>query len=320
MNTMSNSQWTNLKPHKMLDITAIVLTFNEELHIKRCIACLNDVVKQICIIDSFSTDKTIEIASQYPNVQILQHKWENSYSKQFNWGLNKAPIKTKWVLRMDADEYLTDELKAEMMEKMPSLPDDVTACSILLRHVFMGRILRRGMPVYRQMRLFVYGAAECEARFMDEHIQLTQGRMIELNGEFADDNLNNLSWWAHKHVNYAIREAVDLLDIEYDLTGATKLGKQLTKDALAKRKRKHSYAKKSLFWRSFAYFVYRYIFRMGFMDGKEGFIWHFMQAWWYRALCDAKVYEIKKACGDDKEKMIKLLKEQYNIDLKSVAE
>lgn len=67
---------------------------------------------------------------------------------------------------------------------------------------------------------------------MDEHIQLTRGRMIELNGEFADDNLNNLSWWAHKHVNYAIREAVDLLDIEYDLTGAARLEKQLTTDAL----------------------------------------------------------------------------------------
>ena len=304
----------------MLDITAIVLTFNEELHIKRCIESLSDIVKQICIIDCFSTDRTIEIASHYQNVQVLQHKWENSYSKQFNWGLDNAPIKSKWVLRMDADEYLTDELKAEMMTKIPSLPDDVTACSIVLRHVFMGRILRRGMPVYRQMRLFVYGAAECEARLMDEHIQLTRGRMIELNGEFADDNLNNLSWWAHKHVNYAIREAVDLLDIEYDLTGAARLEKQLTTDALIKRKRKHSYAKKPLFWRSFAYFLYRYIFRFGFLDGKEGFIWHFMQAWWYRALCDAKVYEIKKVCVDDKEKMIDLLKEQYNIDLKSVIE
>ena len=168
------------------------------------------------------------------------------------------------------------------------------------------------------MRIFQYGKARSEVRQMDEHIELLEGKPIEFRGEWADDNLNNISWWTQKHVGYAIREAVDLLDIEYDLTGSAAADGdiQITEDAKAKRAKKHSYAKKPLFWRSFAYFIYRYFFRLGFLEGKEGFMWHFFQGWWYRSLVDAKVWEIKKACGDDKEKMIAYLKDVYHIEIK----
>ncbi len=87
------------------------------------------------------------------------------------------------------------------------------------------------------------------------------------------------------------------MDIEFALSGVAQSdeSKQITDDARAKRMRKHSYAKKPLFWRSFAYFCYRYFFKLGFLEGKEAFLWHFLQGWWYRTLCDAKVFEIKKA-------------------------
>ena len=100
-------------------------------------------------------------------------------------------------------------------------------------------------------------------------------------------------------MGYAIREAIDLLDIEFDLTGAgdEDNNRNITADARVKRMRKHSYAKKPLFLRSFAYFCYRYFFRLGFLEGKEGFMWHFFQGWWYRSLVDAKVFEAKKACN-----------------------
>ena len=298
----------------MLDISVIILTFNEQLHIRRCLERISPVVKDVFIIDCFSTDKTLEIAGEYNNVRILQNKWVN-YATQFNWGLEHADIKTKWVLRLNADEYLTPELVEELEHKLPALSADVTGVVFPLRRVFLGRTIRRGMPVIKLMRLFQYGKASSEVRMMDEHIQLTEGHSVDFENEFADDNLNNLSWWTQKHVGYAIREAVDLLDMEYDLTGSAKSdeGKQLNEQALAKRMRKHKYAKQPLFWRSFAYFCYRYFFKLGFMEGKEGFLWHFLQGWWYRTLVDAKVLEIKRACGDDKEKIRAHLKEHYNI-------
>ena len=177
--------------------------------------------------------------------------------------------------------------------------------------------MKKGIYPVKLLRVFRYGKGMCEQRLMDEHIQLTEGHAIEFEHDFCDHNLNNLSWFCHKHVNYAIREAVDLLDIELDLTGAaeTDENKQISAQAKAKRMKKHQYAKQPLFWRAFAYFCYRYFLKGACLDGKIGFIWTFLQGWWYRTLVDAKIFEIKKACGNDKEKIRRYLKEEYNIQL-----
>lgn len=301
----------------MLDLSVIILTYNEELHIRRCLENVVPIAKDIFIIDSYSTDKTIEIAKQYPNVHILQNKWENNYAKQFNWGLEHANISTQWVLRLDADEYLLPELVAELQEKLPTLPDDVTGIIFNRRHIFMDKWMRRGIYPVKLLRVFRYGKGKCEQRLMDEHIQLSEGRAVEFEHDFCDHNLNNLSWFCHKHVNYAIREAVDLLDIELDLTGAaeTDSNKEISPQALAKRMKKHRYARQPLFWRSFAYFCYRYFLKGACFDGKVGFIWTFLQGWWYRTLVDAKVFEIKMKCGNNREKIKTLLKRDYNITL-----
>ena len=298
----------------MLDISVIILTFNEEIHIKRCLDRISPFVKSVFIIDSFSTDKTLEIAREYGNVTILQNKWTN-YATQFNWGLENADIKTKWILRLDADEYLTPDLIEELKEKLPSLEQDITGIVFPLRRVFLGRTIRRGMNQVKLLRLFKKSKARSEVRQMDEHIQVIEGRTVEFKNEFADDNLNNLSWWTQKHIGYAIREAADLLDIEFDFTNTSTSddSKQISEQAHQKRMMKHKYAKQPLFWRSFAYFCYRYFFKLGFLEGKEGFLWLFLQGWWYRTLVDAKVFEIKKACGNDKEKIRQHLKEVYNI-------
>ena len=302
----------------MLDISVIILTFNEEIHIKRCLDRISSSVKEVFIIDSYSTDKTLEIAKEYANVTILQNKWVN-YATQFNWALANAPITTKWVLRLDADEYLTEELKDELHRRLPSLDNNITGIVLTLRRVWMGKALRYGMTKLKLLRLFQYGKAKSEVRLMDEHIQLLEGEYVEFEHEFADDNLNNLSWWTNKHVGYAIREAVDLLDIEYNLIGSANTDKEKTinKEAKSKRMMKHKYAKQPLFLRSFAYFCYRYFFKLGILDGKYGFLWHFLQGWWYRTLVDAKVFEIKKACGNNPEKIKEHLKAFYNIDLQS---
>lgn len=275
-----------------LDISVIILTFNEEIHIERCIRNVIPIAKDIFIVDCFSSDKTVEIAKNL-GAKVYQHVWEHSYAKQFNWALNNLPIKTKWILRLDADEYLYPELIEEIKQKLPKLPENVTGIVLKRRHIFLGKWVKNGTYPVKLLRLFVYNKGFCEQRWMDEHIQLTEGIAVEFQNDFADHNLNNLSWWIAKHNGYSIREAIDLLNIEYHFYDEEKVF--LNEQAQIKRKRKEKYAKKTLFWRSFMYFIYRYVFKFGFLEGKTGFLWHFMQGWWYRTLVDAKIYEIKKS-------------------------
>lgn len=301
----------------LLDITAIILTYNEETHIRRCLENVASIVSDIFIIDSFSTDSTLDIAKEFPNVHIFQNKWENNYAKQFNWGLQNAVIRTKWVLRLDADEYLLPELIEELKVQLPYLPEDVSGIIFNRRHIFMDKWMKKGIYPVKLLRVFQYGKGMCEQRLMDEHIQLTEGRAVEFKHDFCDHNLNNLSWFCHKHVNYAIREAVDLLDIELDLTGVAKADENrlISKQASQKRIKKHQYAKQPLFWRSIVYFCYRYFIKGACLDGKIGFVWTFLQGLWYRCLVDAEIYEIKKACGNDKERIKRFLQDKYNITL-----
>lgn len=301
-----------------IDVTAIVLTKDEELHIDRCLNNISPIVKKVFVIDCFSTDKTKEIAESYPNVVVLQHEWPaTKYAGQFNWALDNAPIDTEWVLRMDADEYFTPELIKEVKEKLPLLRDNITGVVMNRRYLFIGHWMKRGIYPVKLLRFFRYGKGRCEQRLMDEHIQLTDGDIIEFNNDFVDENLHNISWWSHKHVDYAVREAVDLLDIELDLTGfaANDETRNLNDQAIKKRKMKHDYAVKPLFFRSFAYFIYRYLFKGAVLEGKMGFVGTFLQAWWYRTLVDTIILEIKRACGSDKELIKDYLKREYNIHI-----
>lgn len=302
---------------KQLDLSVIILTYNEELHIKRCLDNICPIAKVVYIIDSFSTDKTIEISSSFKNVRILQNRWENNYAKQFNWGLEHAEITTTWILRLDADEYFLPELLEEICDKLPKLDKNVTGIVIKRRHIFMGKWMKRGTYPIKMLRIWRNGKAVCEQRLMDEHMQLIEGEQVEFDNDFCDHNLNNLTWFVIKHANYAVREAADLLDIEYNLYGAglADYNKNMNFQAKSKRIKKHKYAKQPLFWRSFAYFIYRYFVKGAFLEGKEGFLWSFLQGWWYRTLADAKVYEIKKECGNDKQKIRALLKDTYQISI-----
>lgn len=300
----------------MLDLTVIILTYNEELHIRRCLENVCPFAKDVFIIDCFSTDKTIDIAEEYKNVQVLKHAWPNTkYAGQFNWALENAPIKTKWVMRLDADEYLMTGLVDELKCKLPDVPDYISGIIFKRRHIFMGKWMKGGIYPVKLLRVFRYGKGICEQRLMDEHIQILEGDTIEFDNDFCDENLHDVSWFCHKHVDYACREAVDMLDIVYNLTGVAEddADKAISEQAVKKRMKKHSYAKKPLFWRSFAYFIYRYFVRGGWKDGKEGFLFAFIQGWWYRTLVDAKILEVRKACGDDKEKIMRYIKENWGI-------
>jgi glycosyltransferase involved in cell wall biosynthesis len=302
-----------LKNKNLLDISVIILTYNEELHIERCLSTVCKFASNVILIDSFSDDLTKEIANRF-NVTFLQNKWIN-YANQFNWALDNAKINTEWVLRLDADEYLEPELIEELHQKLGDIPPDVNGIVFKRKHIFMDKPVMRGVYPVKLLRLFRNGTARCEERWMDEHIELKSGKTIEFDHDFVDHNLNSLGWWIQKHNGYSVREAIDLINLEVPIVKNQSASGILSVQAQEKRKKKLKYARMPLFWRAFFYFLYRYFIKRGFLDGKEGFLWHFLQGWWYRTLVDAKIYEIKKYCGNDPQKIKDFISTKYKINL-----
>ena len=298
-----------------LDITAIILTYNEEIHIRRCLENLNSFSCKVYVVDSFSTDATVDIAREL-GAEVVQYTWPGNQAEQFNRALDNLQIDTDWIVRLDADEYLTQPLIDELRQKLPAMPKSVSALSLSRARAYCGKVLRHGIVGdVRIIRIFRKGMARYEKRIMDEHLSVLSGDTVEMKHAFVDDNRMPIGRFVQKHNEYASREAALLLDAEYHLTETSGLPQNHGEEVSRKRAQKARYAKMPLFWRAVGYFFYRYIIRLGFLDGREGFLWDFMQGLWYRTLVDAKIFEIKKACGDDKEKIKQYLKEEYNISL-----
>jgi glycosyltransferase involved in cell wall biosynthesis len=296
-----------------LNISAIILTYNEEIHIERCINSLKHVCRDIFIVDSFSTDNTCKIGTEL-GAQVYKHKWENNHSKQLNWGLSNLPIETEWILKMDADEYLSLELIEEIKKRIPIVPEEINGITMQCFRIFMGKEIKHGIIPLILLRLFKYKKAICEDKLMDEHIQV-EGKIINFNSPFYDHNLKELTWWTNKHNGYATREAIELLNSEYNFTSLkSKNIQNIGAHSSNVRKIKNRYIKFPMFWRAFIYFCYRYFFRCGFLDGKEGFLWHFLQGFWYRVLADAKAYEIKKKCNFNKEEIYTYIKKYLDYN------
>lgn len=299
----------------MLDISVIILTYNEEIHIRRCLENVKQFASKVYVVDCFSIDRTAQIAKEL-GAEVIEHEWPGNQAEQFNWALDNLPITTEWILRLDADEYLLPGLIEELLEKLPVIPESVSALFLSRARAFCGKILHHGIVNnIRIIRIFRKGKARYEKRLMDEHLSVLSGETIDMKNQFVDDNRMPIGLFIDKHNGYATREAALLLDAEYHLTNMDSLPQDYGREVEKKRTQKARYARMPLFWRAFGYFVYRYIIKLGFLDGKEGFLWDFLQGWWYRTLVDAKVYEIKKACGDDKEKMRHFLQDKYNITL-----
>lgn len=303
-----------------LDLTAIILTYNEQLHIERCLRSVREYARKVVVVDCFSTDATPETARRM-GAEVVSHKWPGNQAEQFNWALDNLDIQTEWTLRLDADEYLLPELVDELREKLPKLPSTVSALSILRMRGFQGKVLHHGIvnDVWLT-RIFRTGKARYERRLIDEHLVVLEGETLRMRHRFIDDNRLPIGAFVEKHNEYASREAAMLLDAELHLTDSGRAGLPSGEEVERKRAQKARYAKRPMFWRAFGYFLYRYIIRLGFLDGTEGFLWDFMQGWWYRTLVDAKVREIKKACGTDKEKIRRYLREELRVCLPSPEE
>lgn len=289
-------------------ITAIILTFNEELHIERCILSIKQVTSKIIVVDSYSTDRTEEICKKH-NVIFLQNVWVN-YSNQLNWALTNVEIQSDWILRIDADEILSKELIKNLDANLNNTPVEITAYSINRLMYFFNTPLKYGdMYPISHIRLWRNGYGRCEKRWMDERILISSGKTLFLKGDIIDNNLNSLNWWLIKHSKYAIREAIDYFDIKNIENKESHLQKL---DGKTRRKAKMLYYKIPIFLRPWCLFIYRYLFRFGFLDGANGFVWHFLQCLWYRLLVDINIREAKLSPEElgPKEYLLKKLNEK----------
>ena len=280
-----------------MTLAVVILAHNESMHIARALHAVDGIATQVFVIDSGSSDGTVSIAEQM-GANVLHHPFVN-YAQQFQWALDHAPITAQWVMRLDADEIIEPDLAAEIAARLPTLPDDVAGINLDRKHVFMGRWIRHGgrYPL-RLLRIWRRGQGRIEDRWMDEHMVVWGGRTVTFKGGFSDWNLNDLTFFTNKHNKYATREAIDILNHKYALFARDEA---LSADSASWQASAKRWAKERVYNRipftlaTSSYFVWRYVFQLGFLDGREGLVYHFLQGWWYRFLVGAKVMEYERA-------------------------
>jgi glycosyltransferase involved in cell wall biosynthesis len=291
------------------------MTLNERINLPDCLESIKEFVDDIVIVDSFSTDNTLEIASRYTD-KIYQNRFVN-YSKQFIWSLNNADIRHEWILRLDADERWT----VDGFEKVKNLIENDLADGIYVRMkiYFMNRWIKHG-GFYPNIFLRVYKKSKgsLEDRWMDEHIKV-DGKTIVTDIDVIEANYDrqkNITLWTTKHNNYSTREAIEFLLNKHKLTKIDTVAKLTGNKTEQKRWLKENlYYRIPLFVRPFVYFLYRYFIKLGFMDGKEGFIFHTLHAFWYRFLVDVKVYQIEKIALNENTDIKSVIRNEYGIEL-----
>lgn len=271
-----------------MDVTVVILTKNEELNIGDCLRSLEGFAARAVVVDSLSDDKTAELARSL-GAEVYTHKFEN-YAKQFNWALDNTGITTKWTMRLDADERLTPQLCREL-EQIASENGDTDVNGVIMEAwlYFMGRKIKHGCPNKRKLMLFKTGIGRIEDRRMDEHTVLSRGRAVSAKERFIHYDFKDMTHFISKMNWYATREMQDYVEFSQGKVSDIDGGDGVISGT---RKKKFGfYYKFPLFFRCWLLFVYNYVFRLGFLDGKEGFVYHYMYHRWYRTLVDAKILE-----------------------------
>lgn len=265
--------------------TVILLSFNSEDTLGATLARAREVSDEIFVVDSFSSDGTVALAESF-GAKVVQHAFEN-YGAQRNWAIDQLPITNKWQLHLDADEVMDHELVAAIRE----LPDDPGHAGYFVpRYVkFLGRVLRHGgMSPTWHLRLFRGGVGRCEDRKYDQHFLLLSGTTGQLRGVMVDDIAMSLSEWTARHNRWADGEVAEM---DAKLEAGRLTADPRGNPAQRKRALRERYNQLPLFVRPIALFAYRFFFKLGFLDGTEGFIFWVLQTFWFRFLIDAKIWE-----------------------------
>jgi glycosyltransferase involved in cell wall biosynthesis len=268
--------------------SVIILTKDEEINLPICLASLKRLDCEIFVVDSGSSDHTIDIARRH-NAHVVEHLFEN-HARQFNWALDNLPLSAPWILRLDADERLTPELAAEIYTTLTSAPPKLLGCLVKRRVYFWGRWIRYGgyYPTWL-LRVWRRGAGRYEDLSMDEHVVLDGGEIIRLKYDLIEENHKGLAFWIDKHNRYSDREVQTNLEATVTLP-ARSAGAEIARRRYLKT---NLYNRSPLFLRALLYWIYRYVLRLGFLDGLPGLVFHFLQGFWYRFVVDAKLYELK---------------------------
>ena len=270
-------------------VAVVILTFNEQLNLAQALRSVHGWAHEVYVFDSFSADRTVEIAREL-GAQVMQHRFEN-YARQRNAALDLLPIRSDWVLFLDADEWLPEALKLEIDALIASNPVE-NGFYLPRRFIWMGRWIRRGYYPTWILRLFRRGKGRCEDRSVNEHFTV-EGATGRLRNDFIHEDLRGVSDWIDKHNRYTTLEAQELFRQRSEQAGeidARLFGTQ----AQRKRWLRHRvFNRMPPLLRPFLYWAYRYVLLGGFLDGREAFIYHFLQALWYQFLIDVKYLEMK---------------------------
>ncbi len=274
-------------------ISVIILAYEDEIQISYCLESIRDLSDDIIVVDSQSTDRTIEICESF-GAKVYQNTFVNQ-AIQFNWALDNVPIKHDWILRLDSDEIVPDKLKAEVRRRLAN-ENDIVAYSLNRRVYWMGRWLRHGrMYPHYIVRLFRKGCARYEEK-TEEHL-VVDGPIGRMENDFLEDNKKNtLDYFTEKHLATARGELKEIQETERGKADAHEAIKPKLFGAKVHRTRwlkENVYSRTPLFVRPFLYFFYRYFICLGFLDGVPGLIWHMLQGFWYRFYIDSKVYEAR---------------------------
>lgn len=300
-----------------MSLTVFILSFNEAHHITRAIASVRDIAARIIVVDSGSTDATRALAAA-AGAEVFQNPWSN-HSRQINWTLANTGIATAWSFRLDADEIVFPELAARLAA-LDDLPPEVMGYTVNRQIHYLGRWLRHGAiyPV-RTLRLFRTGHGACEDRWMDEQI-LVDGPVGHIDADLADINLGNVGWWTDKHNDYATREAIEELLGGKAIARNTDAAQNMDSRARFRRWVKlRVYRGLPFGIRAFMLFIYRYIFRLGFLDGWQGLSFHVLQAFWFRFLTDVKIREITGIAAARNQSLSHVIEAEYGIRTEASA-
>lgn len=278
----------------MIDATAIIMTKNEEKNIVECLKSMDGFAKRCVVIDCGSTDKTVELAKQN-GADVYFHEFEY-YAKQFNWGIDHCDVDTEWIIRLDADERFPEELCAELEAIIRDNSDKpMNGIMIEADLFFMGRWLKHGGRNKCKMMLFKRACGRIEDRRRDAHSVISEGYTVEAKHRFLHYDFKDLDTFIRRYNWYATREMQDYIDYTRGEQQASVAGKEIQKQ---RQKKFGIYYKFPKFIRCWMLFIYIYIFRLGFLDGKAGLMFAFFDTYWYRFLVDAKIYEYEKNGGE----------------------
>lgn len=280
----------------MADLTAIILTQNEEKNLPACLDSLAGFAARTVVVDSGSTDATADIARAH-GAETVEHPF-TYYAAQFNWALENLDLRTEWVLRLDADERFTPALCAEVEALLADAPAELNGVSMEADFYFLGKCLRHGGSKRRKILIFRRGHGALEDRKRDAHTVLTDGRYVRAKHRFLHDDGKDLGDYVARCSWYSLRERADYLDY---LAGANEA---VNTDAALQRTRKKKfgvYYRAPRFLRAWLWFLYKYLLCGGFLDGTAGLIYHFLECYYYRFLVDARLYEHEVRRGADGE-------------------